>query len=178
MLSPHWLATTYGPYLETYGMPADDLENEYVIWLESQYTAGVGDFLWHLFQQIILMIPKVASSEKDLYERNQTVYGKMWEYLVIHEQRNGTHVLNLKFLNQLRAWKLEESESTFQQEVSIISGHCCDYCNSFNQRTLSIPEALDQQPLASKQCTREFGGCNCTYAVIAKRDSKGRLIRR
>ena len=94
------------------------------------------------------------------------------EYLVYTEHRNGNHIKGVLLENELRLWELQ---TTYESEVVIISGHCCEYCDNLNHKQLSFKEALQKQYLASKDCTR-VSGCNCCYGHVALRDSNDRLI--
>lgn len=168
-----WIIDNYMEYFKQFQLTEQNIRTYFEEWKSGKDVVLPKDFLWHIFQLIVQAIAKQATSEEQLCLKNMEVYWKMWEFLVKVENRNGDHVLRSKFKNELRLWQLEEK--TFKQQVEIISGHCCPFCNSLDGKIMSIEEALESQPLASKQCTRKWG-CNCCYSVTGVRDSEGRLV--
>jgi hypothetical protein len=170
-----WIIEKYLSYFQTFHLTEDALRTYYSQFKSLLPTASDGDFLWHVFQLIVKEIAKQSHSEEQLYRLNEGVYLKMWEYLVTVENKNGNHVMRLHNENQLRLWQLQ-FQLKFKWHIVIISGHCCPYCDSLDEKELTFEEALEQQPLASKHCTRELG-CNCCYVTRASRDANGRLIK-
>ena len=169
-----WIIDNYMEYFQQFQLKEEDIRNHYEDWKSGKEVVLPKDYLWYLFQLIVQAIAKQATSEAHMYRKNVEVYSKMWEFLVKVENRNGTHVLRSKFLNELRLWKVEST--IYKKQVEIISGHCCPYCDNLDKKIMSIDEALETQPLASKQCTRKWG-CNCCYSETFARDSEGRLIK-
>src|SRR5687768_13066229 len=165
-----WIIENYMEYFTKFQLTELNIRNHFEEWKAGKQVVLPKDYLWYIFQMIVKTIAKQSSSEEQMCRLNVEVYSKMWEFIVKVENRKANHVLRSRFQNELRLWQLE---SKFKQVVEIISGHCCLYCNNLDGKKMSIEEAIENQYLASKECTREWG-CNCYYASTVEK--KGDLI--
>ena len=84
---------------------------------------------------------------------------------------NINEMLNLGEMSSLYS----SSISGIEMQVVVISGHCCDYCNSLNNNRYDFTDYIMNRRFDRSKCTRETG-CNCTSSAIGKRDENGGLI--
>lgn len=167
-----WIITNQMNFLEKFGLYESVIRQYYEDWKKLQPEASANDYLWHVFQTLLDSVVEKFNTEEQLYELNFEIYSKMREFLVKVEKRNANHILKMMNENQLRLWKIR---ANFKSEVEIISGHCCEFCDSLNNKRISFEEAIEKRYLASKNCTNKYG-CNCCYSQVSVKDENGNLI--
>lgn len=170
----NWIITNYLDYLKQFQLDEISIRHHFDEW-KKEKKAKANKYLWYIFEKVREAISKQATSEIQRCRLNAELFKKMWEYKIKIENKNANDILKLQFENQLHVLKLEQT--VYRLEIEVISGHCCLFCNSLNGKKLSLEEALSKQPLASDQCTRQWG-CNCCYAENFARDSNNRFIKK
>ena len=88
------------------------------------------------------------------------------------KQKRPNKIIREKLDNYLKS---QRPIGNYSMQIEIISGNCCEYCDSMNGNRIDLDEAIKKRYLASEKCTREWG-CNCCYAYTAERDENGDLI--
>ena len=71
--------------------------------------------------------------------------------------------------------KIDPRTHRFVLEVKLISGCCCENCDALNDTRIDLNEIHNNQILSTLECTNAKG-CNCTYAIVPKRNRSGQLI--
>ncbi|RYZ24594.1 MAG: hypothetical protein EOO16_00380 [Chitinophagaceae bacterium] len=168
-----WLIKNYLKFFAgDFGMEEGNIRRYYQEWSAKAKNDSVGDYLWHLFHELLDRIPK-ASLSPELYAKYfSEVYYKMWEFMVYHENRPANDCLQLGMEYRLI---YEEQTLPFKFDVKISSGHCCPYCDSLNGMMVTLQQVYQNKYLASHKCTRP-SGCNCRYASVPKRRKDGSLV--
>jgi hypothetical protein len=168
-----WLINTYMGFFKEYGMAEDNIREEFEAWKNKTQRDDVKDFLWYVFQQMVLIIPQQTFPHTEQQHRLlKNVYFKMWELRRIFEGKKANHIMKLKLFHEIKANYFQASTPL---KVEVISGGCCPFCDSLDGKLYSFEEVLKEQPLASSRCTQK-SGCTCTYAFVPQRDANGRLI--
>lgn len=169
-----WLIQTYLPFLQKFGMNEENIRGYFETWKKGKEPAYVTDYMWTIFNQLLVEVAKQVKDKVSIYRLHADIYLQMSMFQRKYENKKGNHTLKQHFLNRL---KHTEMESNLLMHVGIVSGHCCPFCDSLNNLSMSFKEALETQPLASSKCTREYG-CNCTYTFKVLRDNNDRVIRK
>jgi hypothetical protein len=167
-----WLIRNYMDDLKKFGANEKNIREYYLEWKETHPNGSIGDYLWMVFNSIINEIPIQVHDEVERYRMNHEVYKSMYFYLVKHENRSGKHVWKLATENYI---KQQYYSCSFEQDIEIISGHCCPHCDSLNGKLIPLEDAVKHPDILElDKCTRP--NCNCSYAAIGRRNEDGRLI--
>ena len=162
----------YRQTFETYGFPISELKTRFEESTNQKNYANTSDLVWSLFQELLLKAGQQSKTEYELYEGQWKIYAAMLDFRRKTEKSKANEILQL----HLKAYvQMSSAQSTLNLKCEIISGACCEYCNSLNGEKFEINEVLDKQFLGSKNCTNERG-CNCCYSLVPERDSNGKLI--
>jgi hypothetical protein len=167
-----WLISSYMPFFKKFGMNEPNLRAEYEIWKGKTKNDRVKDYLWYIFQEMLMAVAKQFKTEKDFYTYNRDIYFKMWEFRIRVEKKKDNRLLQSIHECDVRLYMIDIS---YQFKVEMITGHCCSYCDSLDGKQVTPEDYLQNKYLASDQCTRE-SGCNCTVTSVSIRDANGRLI--
>ena len=161
----------YALFFSKYGLTESKIRNGYKVWSGSG-TTRVNDYVWHLFQSLLLETAKQSHTAAELYLNQRDIYFEMLYFRRKYEKDKANEILQL-FLNAGLNKTLVET--SLDLKVEIISGHCCEYCNSLNQKMYEPSDVIKNQYLGSNKCSNPKG-CNCTYGFVPTRDSNDRLI--
>lgn len=162
----------YGQTFAAYGFPISELKTRFENSTNQKKYPNTADLIWSLFQELLLKAGQQAKTEYELYEGQWKIYAAMLDFRRKTEKSKANEILQL----HLKAYvQMSSSQSTLNLKCKIISGACCEYCNSLDGKNFEIQEVLDKQFLGSENCTNEKG-CNCCYSLVPERDSNGKLI--
>ena len=168
-----WLVKKYMSFFTEYGITEQNIREQYEVWKNKSNRDDAKHYLWFVFQQMVILIPTQTEQDSPRQHRLlRDVYFKMGEFMVTIEKKNGNHVKHLMLYHEIKG---NDYQSTIELKIRIISGHCCPFCDALDKRELTFEEVLNDQPLASNKCTRQYG-CNCTYAYFPQRDAAGNVI--
>ncbi|MFT6480424.1 MAG: hypothetical protein ACI964_001798 [Spirosomataceae bacterium] len=162
----------YGGTFESYGFAISELNRRFERCPNQGHDSSTRDFIWSLFQELVLKAGQQAKTEYDLYKGQWIIYAKMLDYRRRMEKSKANEILQL----QLKAYiQMSSLESRLSLKCVVISGRCCEFCDSLNEKEYNIAEVLDKQFLGSKNCTNDRG-CNCSYSLIPERGLDGSFI--
>ncbi len=134
------------------------------------------DFIWRIFNELVVIFPKYFLPEsRELYSILRDLYSEMGAFL-IDTGCNRNHVHKKFFETQLKLLEIDSRDFGYEQDVEVIGGHCCEYCNKLDGLKLPIDEFIKLNPIPGA-CSNP-NGCNCTYAMTARFDKRGRLIQK
>jgi hypothetical protein len=170
--SLEWVVKYYLDFLMKFGIDEKELTKRYYEFHSAKIQLNNKDFIWYIFQNLLLENSNIIKSETEFYRNLRDIYFQMVYFRRKHEKTKANEILQLAFEAEL---KINENESRLDLEVVIISGHCCDYCDSLNNKKFTLKEVFDKKFLGSENCKNERG-CNCCYALIAKQDENGFAI--
>lgn len=163
---------SYGQTFESYGLSISELNRRFEKNLKQNQNSSSKDFIWSQFQELLLKAGQQAKSEYELYEGQWKIYAAMLDFRRRIEKSKANEILQL----HLKAYvQMSNAQSRLNLKCKIISGACCEFCDSLNGKKYEIDEVLGKQFLGSENCTNERG-CNCCYALVPERDSNNRLI--
>ncbi|WP_157687452.1 hypothetical protein [Pedobacter psychrophilus] len=138
----------------------------------NEQKCSVNDFVWSLFQQLLIISASKAKSEYELYRSQWEIYASMLNFRRNFEKSKANEILQL----HLNAYiQMSNFENRLDLKCEVLSGFCCDYCDSLNGVKFEINDVIKNQYLASTKCTNEKG-CNCCYGLVPERDSQGFAI--
>lgn len=170
--SLEWILDKYSWFFESIKIPDRLVQDKYSDYFKSQPNGNGKDFLWSLFQFLIIETSETSNNMQEIYRIHERIYYEMASFRRKHEKIRANEILRLGFDSYLQGC---EPSRFFIEKVEIISGGCCEYCDSLNGKRMDLEVARKNRYLASEQCTREYG-CNCCYGYSAERDSDGNLI--
>lgn len=165
------IITKYSSFFIQFGLNELHIRKSYENWNKGE-SQNIKDFLWFLFQSLLYNVENNSSSEVDKYSKQRIIYLQMVDFKRRFEKKKANEILQLFFETDI---KLNFTRSNISLKAMIVSGCCCPYCDSLNQKTFTCEEVLNKKYLGSINCTNERG-CNCCYAFVSQRDEKGRLI--
>ena len=168
-----WLIKKHIKFLEEFGLTETYVRNYFTEWSRNRPPL-VKDYLWFIFQNIILEIPKQVSSEIDFYKYNLKVHSQMLDFRREIEKSPANDIYQSCLEFKLRIYEINLS---FYCKVEVISGRCCEYCDLLNHELFEFSDIYKNKYLASDKCTNKRG-CNCTYVPVPQRNSYGRLIKK
>jgi hypothetical protein len=172
-LTIDFVVKKYITFFSKYGLTESKIRNGYNVWAKNGATL-VKDYVWSLFQSLLLETAKQSNKEVELYRSQRDIYFEMLYFRRRYEKVKANELLQLFFDADLKKTFLE---TNLELRVKIISGHCCEYCDSLHQKIYEPLDVIKNKYLGSQKCTNP-NGCNCTYSCVSLRDSKGRLIRK
>lgn len=170
--SLEWILDEYSYFFNMINIPISLVREKYIEFSEKQTNNNGKDFLWSLFQFLIIETSNNSKDEHEMYSRHEQIYYKMTSFRRKYENSKSNDILQLGFDSYLNSL---EPIGNIRMKVQIISGHCCDYCNSLNGKRIDLEDAKKNRYLASEKCTREYG-CNCCYGYSPELDENGNLI--
>lgn len=165
------LINKHGHHIEkVLGLTEQDLEQEYSEYLKVQPKGTPKDFMWGLFNRMLL------ESAGD-YIIQSGIYHAMAVFVSMYEGKNGNQYARLALAQEVNRsqTELKEASTNLIWELEIIADPNCDHAQSLDGVRFPITDDL-VLPLANENCTREF--CRCTTSRVPKRDDKGRIVLR
>jgi hypothetical protein len=166
-----WMLKNYMSFFQEFGMDETNIRHNFPIWSKNRPPL-VKDYLWYIFQLLLIESAKQSMGEQALLLNQRKIYATMLDFRRRIEHKPANEILQLMLKADVRRNQLE---SSVKYKVVIISGNCCPYCNSLNEKQFEFEEVLANQYLGSIHCTRERG-CICAYGYEALRDKNSRLI--
>ena len=130
------------------------------------------DFLWSLLQFLLIETTKTSKDACEMYKNHSYIYFNMARFRMDYENEKDHRLFQLAHNNQIKSY----GGTGFKMQVKVISGHCCEYCDSLNEKTFDLDYAIKNKMFDLEKCTRKLG-CNCTTAGVPKRYKNGSLMR-
>lgn len=172
------LVRDYGGLFEKYGHSQQYLRDHFIEWSKNR-PASVNDYLWYMFNRLITE-NRSLTLEQMAY-KNSTIYLSMAIFVGKYEGDNPNHYKRLHLEQDLLMYLARDSG--VESEINVIANgqYTCDHGIALDGKSMSLEDALREQPLASGKCiiTQDFRkpiGCQCWYTYTAKRDENGKLI--
>jgi hypothetical protein len=164
--------------IDTYRVTADSWNSGLEFWTNKfgDSEKAKADFIWSVFNEVQTLYANSAKSEVELYSKQKEIYFPMWQFLK-DEKRDFKHILNAITQIELYLMRAESDASDYVYEVHVIGTKCCENCNKIDGIVLTIEQAIEQNLLPYKECTRN-GGCICLYTSIMVTGNDGRLLRK
>jgi len=164
----------YGNIFNSYGISNTELNEKYQNYLTQKGKGRINDYVWSQFQELLLIAAGKSNTEYEFYKGQWEIYLSMADFRRRIEKSKANEIWSLMLNAKLRM-HLSQSSVRLYKKIVVSSGHCCEYCDSLNNKQFEIEDVLENQYLGSTNCTREYG-CNCGYAFVPQRDKNGRLI--
>lgn len=170
ILDLDWLVKKYLSFLQQFGMNEDNIRSYFIVWSKNRHPL-IKDYLWFIFQQLLIESTKQSHSASEIYRHQITIYSEMLSFRRRVEKVKANEILQLL----LEAEVLKAiTDTDLKLDVKINSGYCCPYCDSLNNKNFAVDDILENKYLGSNNCTNQFG-CNCTYSFIPLRNEDGSL---
>ena len=169
-LTIDWVVKKYLAFFSKYGMTEQKIISGYNNWSESG-TTSIKEYVWYLFQLLLEKDLKQFNTKSELHRFLRDLYFEMLQFKRKNEKEKANDIFQLFLDLDIK----QGMDSNFELSVSIVSGHCCDYCDSLNENTYQILDVWENKYLGSMNCTNPKGR-NCTYIFRGFRDSNDRLI--
>jgi len=161
------------PYvLNTIRVDESIVRKYFTNYIKKKPNSSKEDFLWALLQFLLIKTSKTAKDEYEMYKNHSYIYFNMARFRMDYENEKDHRLFQLGINNQIKSY----GGTGYEMQVRVISGHCCEYCDSLNGKRFDLDYAIKNKPFDLEKCTREFG-CNCGTAGVPKKDKDGRLIR-
>lgn len=157
--------------LRRLGVSEEEYESRKQLLRANNNYSNEADFIWGLLNEMLQSIAVNVTALKDLYQKQRRVYLVMWQMLLA-ENRDTAHVKKQLVRCDLMAAK----EYGLKMEVSIVASMCCAECTKWDDKKMSLDQAIAEQPIPIATCTRH-AGCICVYTFSATRDENGRVIK-
>jgi hypothetical protein len=159
------LVDDFGYYFKKYGITQKQLKDSY------EKDQSIGDHAWSIFQKILTEIAIAYQNSKislqDFYNKTSDTYQQM-AYLLKLEKKDSRKIQSLQFENEVKYMELAYSDLI---GVKILSYGCCDGCHPFNNRILTIEEALEFAKTTETRCQPRFEkSSRCTLVPEIKED--------
>lgn len=168
----NWLLKNYSELFNGIG-----ITNNSIIEYQKDYQSktsndNVLNFLWSLFNRSLIVSAQNAKTEYDLHFQNWKLYAAMLQFRRKYEKSKANEILKLQLKSGLL---MSDAQSDVKLIVEVMSGHCCEFCNSLDNKVFPIADVLKNQYLGSDSCTNPKG-CNCCYAALCAKDDNGKFI--
>lgn len=168
-----WLIKNYMPFFKKFGLTEENILNQYEIWKLNRINR-IEDYLWYLFNLLLFENVKQSTDLVDLYKRNDEIYNQMLYYRRKIEGKPANEIQKLLNYNRL---ELKIESTPYEFEVIVNATNDCKVCENLSGKSFSIKEALKDEIIPYKQCTRKQG-CACVYSIKLTRDKEGRIIKK
>jgi len=160
------LIDDFGYYFKKYGITQKQLKDCY------DKEQSIGDYAWSIFQKILSEIAiayqKETISLQDFYNKSGYTYRQM-AYLLKLENKDSRKIQSLQFENEVKYIELAYSDLI---GVKILSYGCCDGCHPYNNRILTIEEALEFAKSTETRCQPRFErSSRCTLIPETNEDA-------
>lgn len=163
------LKNRYGYQIEkVIGLNEQQLEEDFKQYQKMQPDATVKDYMWSLFNRMIL------NTAGD-YSTQSGIYHSMAAFVAEYDGKNGNKYKRKSLAQEVNKAQMEavRSSQSAVWELEIIADPDCEHAKYLDGNKLPITNDL-VLPLANDNCTREF--CRCTTSIVPKRDEDGRII--
>ena len=168
----NWLLKNYSELFNEVGITNNSIIEYQIDYQSKTGNDSILNFLWSLFNISLVTSAKNAKTEYDLHFKNWKLYAAMLQFRRKHEKSKANEILQLQLKSGLL---MSNAQSNTKLVVEVISGHCCEYCNSLDTKVFPIDDVLKNQYLGSDSCTNP-NGCNCCYAELCAKDENGKII--
>lgn len=156
-----WLYLTLCKFYDKYQIKEQNFKKVY-----AEEKGSVKDFAWLTFQKILKAIADAfvngSITEEKFYQEQKAVYWEMTLFQRRHENKKGNHTYKEVLSNDLKLNKIQNGKYELNAIVICGSEYCCEYCNSFNELSVPLEEAIKNPPLDCNKCTHHYG-CRCLY---------------
>lgn len=137
--------------------------------------SNIYDFAWHVFNRILSAI----ASTNDITETKRYHLFKETNFQMVlfqrrYENKKANHIWKELMKNELLERYYDDTGLVLDVEIIAVKD-CCEYCNSFDGKIISIEKALNELPYNPNECKNSYG-CRSTLGFRGKRDENGRLI--
>jgi len=150
------------------------VKSYYNSYIKEQPNGDKYNFLWALYQHLIIETSKLDLTIYELNHAHSMIYFHMATFRRTYEDVLANDIFQLALDCSVNSY---EPVDGFKMAVSIITAtDCCDYCNSMNGKRIDIEDMLLNKPYQAIICTNNRG-CRTTFAYVPSRDKNGRLIR-
>lgn len=166
-----WVIKNYSSFFENFKMDEANVITVYNDWKLMNPNKRINDFIWAMFNELLLRIAKQAKTETELYKYQRIVYGEMVYFLKRIESRNANYIVKL-FQNCVLN---EAALSPLFLKAEVLTDSRCEVCKNFKY-IAPIEQALKDSVIPLNNCPNPLG-CTCCYAFQSERDKNGRLIR-
>jgi hypothetical protein len=159
------LVDDFGYYFKKYGITQKQLRDYY------GKDQSIGDYAWSIFQKILSEIAMAYQNRtislQDFYNKTGDTYRQM-AYLLKLEKKDSRKIQSLQFENEVKYMQLAYSDLI---GVKILSYGCCDGCHPYNNRVLTVEEALKFAKTTETRCQPRFEkNSRCTLVPETKED--------
>ncbi len=159
------LVDDFGYYFKKYGITQKQLKDCY------EKNQSIGDYAWSIFQKILSEIAIAYQngtiSLQDFYNKTGDTYRQM-AYLLKLGKKDSRKIQSLQFENEVKYMELAYSDLV---GVKILSYGCCDGCHPYNNKILTIDEALEFAKTTETRCQPKFKkNSRCTLIPEIKED--------
>jgi hypothetical protein len=140
----------FGYYFEKYGITQKELKAFY------NKKESIGDYAWQIFQKILseiaIALQKGSITLKDFYNKTSDTYKQM-AYLLKLEGKDSRKIQGLQFENEVKYMELAYDDLI---GIKVLSYGCCDGCHPYNNRILSVNEALEFAKNIQVRCQPKY----------------------
>lgn len=132
-----------------------------------QQETILGQFSKKILTEIAIIYQNSEINLEDFYKKTGDTYGQM-PYLLNLENKDSRRIQSLQFKNEVKSLALAYSDLI---GIKILSYGCCDGCHLFNNRILTLEEALEFAKTTESRCHPRFEkSSRCTLVPEIKKD--------
>lgn len=164
-----WLLKNYANFFYKFGINEIEILKRYETF-QIKKSGVIEDFLWGLFNYIIIENSKNANSLIELYKNNHCIYLEMVSFRRKYEKKKENRLWKFVIENALKRDIENLSSHRLQYAVEIITCDDCESCHSIKGKIISVEEALNNKTIPYDTCSRDKGCC-CDMILIAKREA-------
>ncbi len=159
------LIEDFGYYFEKYGVTQKVLKAFY------DKKESIEDYAWQIFQKILaeiaISLQKESITLKDFYNKTSDTYKQM-AYLLKLEHEDARKIQGLQFEHEVKYMDLAYDELI---GIKVLSYGCCEGCHPYNNRILSVSEALEFATNTAIRCHPKYENVSrCTLIPELKED--------
>jgi hypothetical protein len=156
------LINNYGHFIKLkFGMDESAIEKDYNEYKVLQPGASVRDYMWSLFQRIVL---KGGGSD---------TYFAMGVFVSRYEGKNGNQYHRIALKAEFEGLREQAKYSNIREGIAVKSDKRCPHSMKFDG-VHDFDDFPDGLPLASDECSLD--SCTCCFSGVPKRDENGSLV--
>jgi len=157
----NWVLKNFWDFFKKYVVHKEQFISNY-----NEYNGSANDFVWSIFQLLLTTVAealqKCEITEEEFYLKSKKIYGEMIMFLQLYEKKKS--IIQLQKAYYYCEIKNTQLKYPDLLGFEIFSVNCCDNCDAFHKKKITIEEAIAYANDTPNRCLNTYNrGCRTTF---------------